>query len=253
VLLLHGLAPGTYELITYAWRPNTPTLTAKSFVDNTVGVELTGGAWTGQHVHGVTFARHIVTVTASQFMGPHSGLNSSADAGVGAVSNGMQLRRLDTYVPFCFGDGTGTACPCGNNGALSSGCANSTFSAGAFLSSSGTAGASAGTDTLVLTATNVPGPGIFFQGTSTVGGGAGTAFGDGLMCAGGTITRMGVVFPVAGAASYPGGLTPSPIHVAGATASGNVRHYQCWYRDAATFCTANTYNLTTGLTVTWGP
>lgn len=96
----NGLTPGMYELTTYAWRPNNPSLTAKSFVDNTPGVELSGGAWPGQQVHGVTYARHTVTVDASGFMGPHSGLNSGAGEAVGAVCNGIQLRLLTgTNVP----------------------------------------------------------------------------------------------------------------------------------------------------------
>lgn len=153
---------------------------------------------------------------------------------------------------FCSGDGSGTACPCGNAGLAGRGCANSTFAAGARLTSSGHAGASVGTDTLTLTANSIPGPGLFFQGTGQFASGAGIVFGDGLLCAGGTITRLGVVFPVGNAATFPGGLTPNPIHIAGATAPGDVRHYQCWYRDSALFCAVETYNLTQGLTVTWG-
>jgi hypothetical protein len=104
----------------------------------------------------------------------------------------------------------------------------------------------------VLTATDVSGPGLFFQGTAS--GGAGVPFGDGLLCLGGAFVRMGVVFPTGSAASYPGGLTPNPIHIAGGPiVSGDVRHYQVWYRDAVPFCTAATFNLTQGLTVTWGP
>jgi hypothetical protein len=124
---------------------------------------------------------------------------------------------------------------------------------GARIAASGNAGTSIPTDTLVLTASNIPGPGLFFQGTGQFGGGLGLAFGDGLLCAGGTITRLGVVFPTGNSASYPGGLTPSPIHVAGSVSSGDVRHYQCWYRDAAAFCTSATFNLTQGLTLTFGP
>ncbi|MBL8857722.1 MAG: hypothetical protein JNL28_04335 [Planctomycetes bacterium] len=156
-------------------------------------------------------------------------------------------------VPFCFGDGLGTACPCANSGAAGRGCANSTFPAGTVLTSSGVAGASPGTDTLVLTASDIPGPGLFFQGSGTFSGGAGITFGDGLLCAGGTITRMGVVFPAGNTASVPGPANPTPLHIKGATSNGDVRHYQCWYRDALVFCTASTFNLTQALTLTWGP
>ncbi|MDZ4774349.1 MAG: hypothetical protein SGI72_14570 [Planctomycetota bacterium] len=154
---------------------------------------------------------------------------------------------------FCSGDGSGTVCPCANGGLAGRGCASSSFANGARLTASGKAGASAVTDTLTLTASDVSGPGLFFQGTSQFAGGSGLTFGDGLLCAGGTITRMGVVFPASGSATYPGGLTPNPIHISGATSSGDVRHYQCWYRDSSVFCAAETYNLTQGVTVTWGP
>src|SRR6185436_10873612 len=130
---------------------------------------------------------------------------------------------------------------------------NASFATGAQISAFGVPSASSVEDSLVLTASGMGGPGLFFQGTAQSGGGAGFAFGDGLLCAGGTFLRLGVVFPSGGTAHYPGGLTPAPIHVGGATAAGDVRHYQCWYRDAAAFCTSATYNLTQGLTVTWIP
>ncbi len=164
-----------------------------------------------------------------------------------------------TYTPpspftsFCFGDGTGTACPCGNSGAIGSGCATSAFVSGGLLTASGVPGASIATDTLQLTATNVSGPGLFFQGTGNFSGGLGIPFGDGLLCSGGAIARLGVVFPVGTTAIYPGGLTPNPIHIGGATAAGDVRNYQCWYRDAVPFCTASNFNLTQSVALTWLP
>jgi hypothetical protein len=154
-------------------------------------------------------------------------------------------------VPYCPGDGSGAACPCANSGTTAgNGCANSVFAAGAVLTDTGTAGASVITDTLALTATNVTGPGLFFQGTATV---LPVTFGDGLLCTGGTLVRIGVVVPSAGVATFPQGTQPQ-IHVAGAVANTNVRHYQFWYRDAAPlFCPSATFNLTNGLTITWGP
>jgi hypothetical protein len=83
---------------------------------------------------------------------------------------------------FCSGDGSGVACPCGNSGSAGNGCANSTFAAGGKLAGTGVASVTPGSDSLVLTATNVSGPGLFFQGTAQISGGSGTAFGDGLLC-----------------------------------------------------------------------
>ncbi|MBL8859714.1 MAG: hypothetical protein JNL28_14505 [Planctomycetes bacterium] len=153
--------------------------------------------------------------------------------------------------PFCLGDGTGAPCPCGNTGAAGHGCGSNAFAGGAILSSAGVAGASAGTDTLVLTATDIPGPGLFFQSNGLLATPAN--FGDGHLCAAVGIIRLGVVFPTSGVASYPGGLTPNPIHIQGGTANGQTKHYQCWYRSVPGLCGPNNYDLTQGLTLVWGP
>jgi hypothetical protein len=36
-------------------------------------------------------------------------------------------------------------------------------------------------------------------------------------------------------------------------AGGGVRHYQAWYRNAASYCTPSTFNLSNGVTVSWKP
>jgi hypothetical protein len=153
--------------------------------------------------------------------------------------------------PFCFGDGTGTACPCGNSGAAGNGCASSVNAAGGNLASTGNA--SIANDTLVLTASGLPtGAALYFQGTTQIAAGAGAVFGDGLRCAGGTVIRLGTKQNPGGTSSYPGAGDAS-IHVKGNDVAGNVRDYQCWYRNAAAFCTPSTFNLTNGLEVTWAP
>ncbi len=164
----------------------------------------------------------------------------------------VDVPSVPAPTPYCFGDGTGTACPCGNNGAPGNGCANNSSAAGANLSATGTASVSA--DTLVMTASGMPPTtsARLFQGTAQVNGGLGTVFGDGLSCVGGTQRRLGIKAAVAGAATYPGAGNP-PISVQGMVAAGDVRHYQVIYRDAAAFCTADTFNLTNAISVTWGP
>jgi hypothetical protein len=152
---------------------------------------------------------------------------------------------------FCSGDGSGTACPCGNNGSAGNGCASSVSPGGAHLAASGSA--SIASDTLVLTGTGMPSSSaLYFQGTSQIGAGAGTVFGDGKRCAGGAVIRLGTRTNVAGTSAYPTGGGAS-IHVKGADVAGNVRDYQVWYRNAAAFCTASTFNLTNGVEVTWVP
>lgn len=246
----NGLTPGTYELITYAWRPNDPTLMAKSFVDNTPGLEISGGAWPGYHAHNGTYARHIVTVDASGFMGPHSGLAAGANAAVGAVCNGMQLRKIDEHAAFCPGDGTGGACPCNNNGASGHGCGNSAFAAGALLSGSGAA--SVALDGVVLSAANMTGATcVFFQGSGQM---APVIVDDGLGCVTGTVVRLGTKSIAGSASSYPEAGDPS-VSVRGAIPGfGGTYRYQCFYRNAVTaFCPPATSNRTNGVVITWVP
>jgi hypothetical protein len=155
---------------------------------------------------------------------------------------------------FCLGDGSGSGCPCGNNATTPGrGCASSSFPGGALLTATRQAGASNATDTLKLTATDIPGPGLFFQSNGVSG--VPIALGDGLLCAAVGIIRLGVVFPVAGVATYPGGLTANPIHIAGAPINaGDTKHYQCWYRSLPALCSVmNNFDLTQGVSLTWGP
>ncbi len=152
---------------------------------------------------------------------------------------------------YCFGDGTGTACPCGNSGASGNGCASSVNASGANLAATGSA--SIGADSFTLQGSGMPNSSVlYFQGTNQQAGGLGVTFGDGLRCAGGTIIRLLTKTNVGGASQYPG-VGEIPISIRGANVAGNVRTYQAWYRNAADFCTPSTFNLTNGVQVTWVP
>jgi hypothetical protein len=155
---------------------------------------------------------------------------------------------------FCAGDGAGshTACPCGNNSAVADGVG--------CLSSLGTGGKlramgnpSIAMDSLVLQGTQMPNSSaLYFQGTIQQNGGNGSVFGDGLRCAGGAVIRLGTTTNVAGASMYPFGTAPS-VSVKGMVTAAGTRTYQCWYRNAAPFCTASTFNLSNGLEIVWTP
>lgn len=154
-------------------------------------------------------------------------------------------------VLYCFGDGSGAACPCANSGTAGNGCANSVFVTGAHLATSGQTSISP--DLLLLTASSMPNSScLYFQGTTQQAGGAGVPFGDGLRCAGGVIVRLGVKMNSSGTSSYPVG-GDLAISIRGGVAAGDVRTYQAWYRNATIFCTASTFNLTNGVQVTWTP
>ncbi len=154
--------------------------------------------------------------------------------------------------PYCVGDGSGLACPCGNSGSPGHGCRNSKFVHGGLLTDTGLASVSA--DTLVLKGQYISGPAYVASGSSQLGGGNGIVFGDGLLCVGGvqilskvhTPKPSGVVmFPSAGEV---------PLSVLGMTTAGSVRHYQILYKDKKLFyCTFRKDNGTNGLSVTWVP
>jgi hypothetical protein len=149
----------------------------------------------------------------------------------------------------CAGDGTAAACPCGNFGAIGHGCSNSLNASGASLTSTGLA--SVGNDTLALTGSGMPdSAALYIQGTTQSGGGSGVVFGDGLRCAAGSVVRLGQRMNVGGISQVPSSGGPK-LSVTGMSTAGSVRTYQVWYRNAASFCTASTFNLSNGLSITW--
>jgi plastocyanin len=167
------------------------------------------------------------------------------------VSDGACIALSGSGTPFCFGDGSGTPCPCGNNAPLGSGtgCLSS-LGIGGLLGSTGTPSLS--NDTVVLHGSSLPANGsvLYFEGTTQVAGGLGGAFGDGLRCAGGSVVRLGTKMNTAGTSQFPGAGDPS-LSVKGQVTSPGTRQYQAWYRNAAAFCQPETYNLTNGLTIVW--
>ncbi len=154
--------------------------------------------------------------------------------------------------PSCFGDGSGAPCPCGNSGTAGRGCANSVNPAGGLLSWSGNPQVSA--DTFVLQGSGMPSSScLYFQGTQFVNGHLGAPFGDGLRCAAGSVIRLGTKTNVGGASQYPAAGDAS-VSVRGMVpAPGVIRYYQVWYRNAAAFCTSDTFNLTNNLIGFWAP
>jgi hypothetical protein len=154
-----------------------------------------------------------------------------------------------TGTAFCFGDGSGTACPCGNAGAAGHGCANGSFGTGSQLSGSGNP--SVGSDTVVLQATSAPAnlTGLFFQGDVQTNGGMGAVFGDGLRCAGQGVIRLQVK-PSDGAGQT---LSSVSISAAGSVSAGDTKTYQYWYRDPNGSPCGTFFNLSNGLQITWTP
>ncbi len=155
--------------------------------------------------------------------------------------------------PFCFGDGSGTPCPCGNESSSAErGCGNSTGEGcrlGAWGSNSL---GQQDIDPLALVVSGAPPnqPGLFFGSTAAVNGGLGTPFGDGLRCANGSITRLEVVF----ASSNGSCSTSVPIDAALGVAAGDIRLFQLWYRDLSSGSPCgNGFNISNGYEVLFLP
>jgi len=165
------------------------------------------------------------------------------------LGNYLFLRRDPLAPAFCFGDGNGSACPCGNEsgGGACQGCANSSGQ-GALVTAGGSASVAA--DDLVFDASNLlpSQPALLFAGLNALGGGDGIPFGDGLRCVGGSVARLGVRTPDSGGgASWGPGLAAS-----GGWGAGDVRRFQVWYRDPAGPCGGG-FNLSHGLELVFEP
>ncbi len=168
--------------------------------------------------------------------------------------------KLDTRfacgpgVAYCAGDGLSspptTPCPCANVGAAGNGCASSFNAAGAHIDAAG----AVASDTVVLTGSGMQASGIcvFLQG-DLVDPNA-YAFGDGITCTGGALTRLRAVALSGGSASFP--VAPETITLSqrgGVTVgSGAVRSYTVFYRNAAAaFCPPFTFNVANSYQITW--
>jgi hypothetical protein len=156
--------------------------------------------------------------------------------------------------PYCFGDGSGTACPCGNVGLPGRGCANS-HGGGAVLSAIGSASVSAGDLVLVGQFAQPGQPGLYFQGNNATSGGNGFQNGDGLRCAGGGIRRLQIVTAGGAASANPGGSQTSiNIAASGLVNPGDTKRYQWWYRNPSPAAPCGTtFNLSNGLEIVWTP
>jgi len=168
---------------------------------------------------------------------------------VGPWNTGIDNPRITSEIgtASCFGDGSGTACPCSNGASPGQGCANST-AAGASLDADGSTSVAA--DDLALVATHLP-PHVstlLIQGTQPARGGAGIAFGDGLRCVGGVIKR----FPPR-SSSPSGTVTFGPgLAAFGGWAAGQTENFQAWYRDHGGPCGSG-FNLSSARTITFTP
>ena len=218
----------------------------------------------GEEFPATTSTDDIRVEIATQFSGGGAGPQAmcvweAANLGTGAGE--IRAHRYDAVgcppgVGYCFGDGSGTPCPCGNNNdgsVFGAGCANGAFASGALLVGSGEASLSA--DTLVLSAAGLDpsNSGLYFQANDDLS--PGITWGDGLQCTGGQLRRLGVRFSTTGGTSTTAGWATSISARAGNINPGDTKRYQLWYRDnsGSQPCGVgvNDFNATNGYEVLW--
>ncbi len=158
----------------------------------------------------------------------------------------------DSGAPNCFGDGSGTACPCSANGNPGEGCRNSSGAHGVRLTGFGGASLSSDAFRLVVSGAIYNRPGLILRGANPVNGGLGTPIGDGLLCTGGQTARSHVPLT-----NFNGTLTfidfkGSPFG-ARSLGPGVPTNHQFWYRDPANTCTGSGFNFSNAWAVYWTP
>jgi hypothetical protein len=197
------------------------------------------GQWDDSFGYGLDFEGGTIVVGAYGI-----GLSTGGPGGL----YHFDLDSTDPFNAYCFGDGSGAGCPCGNPSppGHGEGCAHSGGGGGRLLAFGSN---NATVDNLVLHACGlVPGaPALLFAGTTSLGGGDGLPFGDGLRCVGGAVVRVGIeTVDGDGGASYGPGLA-----AAGGWANGGERRLQVWYRDPTGGPCGSSFNLTSAFAVTF--
>lgn len=245
-LQIGNLVPGLYRVHVYGFGEpactdfGPVTISAQSPVAIHRG---TVAPWPGL----MSDANHFEFTTSVTSTGP---LLLKFSAGTFSGPAGIQLEPIASdVVAYCFG--AQGMCPCaGSNGSATGGCATSWSPAGASLSGAGTASVS--NDSITLTASNMSfAAATLIQGSSMWSGQQ--TFGDGLLCVTGSVLRLVTRFSPGGTLVYPGaGDVPLSVR-GGVPAGGATRFYQGWFRDSLPFCTAASFNMTSGLAVVWHP
>ncbi len=181
--------------------------------------------------------------------------DAPGEAGFSLMGMGYQhslaLFTENVGSPYCFGDGSLAACPCGANGNSGEGCANTGGVGGAQLAASGHAFVVG--DDFQLDVTGVSGarPGLILRGNFMANGGMGNPVGDGLLCVSGQTARSQIQVTVAGGTTFTD-FQGQPFGQS-SFGGGVLTNYQFWYRDPGNTCSGAGFNFSNAWTVAWLP
>lgn len=162
------------------------------------------------------------------------------------VGRRVRLRPLTstpTIVPYCFGDATSPACPCGNQDPdYVGGCTNSANDGAALWATGST---SIAADALAFQGSGLTAstPAVVFRGPAATA----LPYADGLLC-----VAMARRVPGRLLTDGSGGLQLAGVAALSTPFAGQTQSYQCWYRDAAGTC-AGGFNFTNAVQVTFEP
>lgn len=151
--------------------------------------------------------------------------------------------------PYCFGDGTGNACPCANDGEAGEGCANSTGRGGLLYNFGGS---SIGAQDTSMYCIGLPknSVALYFMGSAQAGGGSGIPVFDGLVCVGGLTRR----FPLqsTGIGGVADNLDPA-TQFSNLIVPSSTWNFTVWYRDPAGVPCGTNANFSNALTIDFLP
>lgn len=164
-----------------------------------------------------------------------------------ALSSVTVFVKTSAGIPFCFGDGTGTACPCANSGLAGHGCNIAQATGGVCLSAQSFAPNGSGGGSVDLLATNFdPNTVPLVLGITSqnlAAGAGGQAFADGILCVGSPFFRVGTKVAEDGFVN---------LHVVHGGGAGRW-HYQLRFRNnPLAFCDpTQAVNYSNAVTLDW--
>jgi hypothetical protein len=230
------------------WDAKEPEVSLDGSTWVRVGRTFNSSTWTTEHYQLTAWAGQTIRLRFRFWAG-----DDAANEGIGWFIDDVQIVDVPApAIPQCLGDGTYRVCPCNNQGGAGRGCASSFNPLGARIAATGSALVSA--DSLVFTADGVSdAAATIFQGADYQHYPGQTFGGDGLTCMSSPLRRIATVPATGGMVTYPTPGAPSISVRGGLLPEGGTRYYAVRYRNALSFCTPNTFNVTNQVAVTWRP